>query len=597
MREKTTITSLLLTAVLGLATPAHAATGDAYIAYNLGLAARAKGNIEAAYKLFKKSCLAQDGIAEACLIWSELAEGRGNEKDIKRALGSAVMLAPEDIRGRYALAMKLLKKEDWPWAIEHLSAALPHAKDSADRALLHYYLGYALFKNNALEEAGEHLAQTRPLLPPELTQRCNYFRAIIAKSAGESEQAVMLMKDAIVGADPAWSESARAELSSWSAFPARLGWFGQLSGSFGLNTRPLSVFVEDIIEANAALQSVFRADLLHNRGNETHAFEGLIIFYREQNWLELGDSPDGEEATDRFVTEDFNTTVFIAEGAYRGRTWISGLEHRLKIGVESSIQYMDNPPHKNEFTGDFERLDGSPTMVTRSLGGKIWWTMAPSKNALFDVRLKAEVRPNYIDRTMSSARFRLRLNHTRYALDRALQLKLLVGTRYDRTYHDSQIFKYDRLLPEAELNLRYKTPIERLTAVLGGQLKYNYYFNAKGNVDNSFRPPWNGELLAQQIDPATGQPLYTDAMLTALEAEYYDYARQDWEWELSGQAQLALWSRAVLSLIYRYHHRISNIDDAPSPLYENEDGQLARLQSPEYGYIRHQLMLELRQQF
>ena len=96
----------------GVSGSLHAGPGDALVNYNLGLAAQRDGDAETAYRLFKSACMASDGVADACIAWAELAEEQGNDKDVKRALGSAVMLAPEDIRGRFALASKLLKKQD-----------------------------------------------------------------------------------------------------------------------------------------------------------------------------------------------------------------------------------------------------------------------------------------------------------------------------------------------------------------------------------------------------------------------------------------------------------------------------------------------------
>jgi hypothetical protein len=230
-------------------------------------------------------------------------------------------------------------------------------------------------------------------------------------------------------------------------------------------------------------------------------------------------------------------------------------------------------------------------MIGRSVGLKLWWSVAASPNAIFGARFNAELRPNYIDENMSTARIRLRLLHIRHLLDRTLQLRFLLGSRYDRAYADPDIIKYDRLLPEAEVQARWRTGIPGLTAVVDGQLKYNGYINARGNSDNSFRPDWNDQALQDPTDPGNA------AKLKSWEAEYYDYTRQDWEWEASAEAQYALWQGAILALLFKYHHRRSNMDEAPVPVYFDEDGQKILLKGPEYGYARYQLMLELRQRF
>ncbi len=95
----TTSVILLMTAMIALVGEAQAdGTGDTLIEYNLGLAEQARGNTHVAYKLFKKACMAPDGLADACLSWGLMARDSENSKDMKRAFGSAVMLAPGDIR-------------------------------------------------------------------------------------------------------------------------------------------------------------------------------------------------------------------------------------------------------------------------------------------------------------------------------------------------------------------------------------------------------------------------------------------------------------------------------------------------------------------
>ena len=76
-KEKAVAYWLLLASVLMASSPAIAGQGDAVIQYNLALAAE-----EESYMLMKKACMASDGVADACLAWAELAEQRGNDKDV-----------------------------------------------------------------------------------------------------------------------------------------------------------------------------------------------------------------------------------------------------------------------------------------------------------------------------------------------------------------------------------------------------------------------------------------------------------------------------------------------------------------------------------
>ena len=178
------IRAALLTTLLGLAVTveAPAGPGDAVVAYNLALAARERGDLDEAYRLFRDACMASDAPAEACLAWGEMAVERDDEKDVKRALGSAVMLDPESVAARYALGIYLLGKGDFTWAVEHLEQAIPHASDDAARSTLRYYLGYALYKEGELEAAAKQLSLARLHLPPELAPRCDYYRGLIAEA-------------------------------------------------------------------------------------------------------------------------------------------------------------------------------------------------------------------------------------------------------------------------------------------------------------------------------------------------------------------------------------------------------------------------------
>jgi tetratricopeptide (TPR) repeat protein len=579
------LTALTWSALPG---PVAAGPGDAFVKHNLALAARARGDVDEAYGLFKEACMAADALAEACLAWGELAIEREDEKDVKRALSSAVMLDPENLGARFALAVYLLGKKDYTWAIEHLEQAVPLAADAADRAILRYYLGYALFKEGELEAAAKQLSLSRLHLPPDLQQRCDYYRGLIAEARDKRFKAASLLLEASEGPDEEWADAAQSRLESGSSFPRRPGFGGQVSASLGVNTHPASAFLDDpeAEDTLPVLQSVIRGDAVYSAGNYSHGFQAMLTAYREQNWTELGkkdeegDPPSANASTgDDFSPQDFSVTLFLAQVGYLLRGWLDGREHELLIGVDGETQFLDHLPERTA-DGTYERSADPFGLNAFAVGGKVWWAVAASPDAEYGLRLKVEGRPNYIDANRSTVRTRLRFVHTRHFLERALRLKLLVGGRYDIAYHDPEVVKYDRLLPELEANLRWRTPVEWLSAVFYGKLKYNWYLNSRENADNSFRPPY---IPAAGIDEDEAE---------RQEAEYYDLTRHDLEWELGAEVLFSVWRLGTVALTYRYHQRASNMDDAPTPIYEGE-----RLPAPTYGYDQHVVMLELRQGF
>ncbi|MCP4678136.1 MAG: hypothetical protein GY854_22000 [Deltaproteobacteria bacterium] len=592
MKNRGIIIAILLgTCVTTAARSASAGPGDAVIQYNLGLAVQAKGDLDRAYKFFKKACMAADGLAEACLAWGELAQARENSKDVKRALGSAVMFAPDDVRARYAIAMHLLKKQDWTWAIEHLTAAVPNAETDKNRSVLRYYLGYALYKNEDYDKAGKQLSLARAHLPPCLKQRCDFYRALIAAKQEKKYKSFALMKDAATGPNPAWSKAANGYLSANSAFSRRDGFGGRVSASFGLNTRATSAVLDTpgSAETRPVLQSVFRGDVVYTKGNYGHGFKGMVTAYREQNWVEVGEekvvSQDDEEAVEDsgFTPQDFNMTAFLAQAAYLRRFWLGGIEHELLVSTDGEVVLLDFvPTNVSNTPNEPEYVPGTKAFQPFgwALGGKAWWTLALSDDVKYGIRLKAEGRPQNIDKNRSTARIRLRLTHERHFLDRVLRLQLLLGGRYDRSYHDDTIVKYDRLLPELEAKLRWRTPVPRLTWLVGAKAKYNWYMNSRGDEDNSFRP-----VFVEPIGESENE-------IAAKETEYYDVTRQDFEWELNTEIQVALWWKATLALTYKHFQRISNMDDAPTPIVDD-----IRLPQVEFGYVQDIVMLDLRQGF
>jgi tetratricopeptide (TPR) repeat protein len=576
-------TACLALALTLIGAQSFAASGDALIDYNLGLAARESGDSEAAYKRFKKACLAEEGLAEACLAWAELAAEKENPKDIKRALGSAVMLDPANITARYELAMMLIAKQDWVWAAEHLAEAVTHTENDQDRALLRYYLGYVKFKDGALDEAAKQLALAHRDLPADLAQKASYYRALIARDQDKHKKATSMFERAAEGPDEEIAAAAKAQLTAGTAFP-RPEWFaGQVSASFGLSTHPSAAFLDDpgaVGETNPALQSVFRGDVVFSTPAYAHGFYGMFTAYREQNWTEIGDG--GEQASE-FDVGDMNITLFILQLAYVHRTRSSGLEHEIRVGVDYETQFFDHMPVKQD-DGTYVPEEDPFGLNTFAAAEKLWWSMAPSRDSIWSIRFKIEERANYLDRNQSAVRLRLRLHNTSYFLGRTLQLKTMAGGRYYRTYHDPKVIKYDRLIPEGSLDLRWTSPWPRLAVLVGGMLRYNWYLNSKLNEENSFRPAY--------LD----NPQFSQEQNEQFEADYYDLTRHDFEWELTAELQFKVWPRGVIALRYLHHQRLSNLDDAPVPV-ANLTGVYERVPHSEFGYTQDLVLLEVKQGF
>jgi tetratricopeptide (TPR) repeat protein len=558
---------------------AQAASGDAQIEYHLGLAAREQGDLEAAYKRFKNACMADEGLADACLAWAELAAEQENQKDVKRALGSAVMLDPKNVRARFELAMMLIAKEDWVWAGEHLAEGVTAAENDRDRALMRYYLGYVKFKEGALDEASRQLALAIRDLPEDLAQKAVYYRALISREQGKHSKATSLFGRASEGPDQTVADAAREQLAANTAFP-RPRWFAaQVSASFGLNTHPSAAFLDDPgADSDPALQSVFRGDAIFSTPGYDHGFHAMFTAYREQNWTELGDSGESE-----FDVHDMNITLFIQQLAYVGRVRGASLEHEIRLGVDGETQFLDHMPVK-QTDGTYVPQKDPFGLNTFALAQKLWWSMAPSRDSIWSLRLKVEERPNYIDRDQSAVRLRFRTHNTSYFFDRALQLKAMVGGRYYRTFHDPAVIKYDRLVPEGSIDLRWTTPWPRLSVLAGGAVKYNWYLNSRLNEENSFRPTYvdNPQFTAEQNDQ--------------FEADYYDLTRHDFEWEVSAEVQVATWPRGVIALRYLHHQRLSNLDEAPVPV-ANLTGEFERVPHTEFGYTQDLVLLEVKQGF
>lgn len=598
-------------AVAAAASPraAIAESVDAEIDYGAGLAARAEGREKDAVAAFKRACLAERGRARACLEWADLVAERpeaypDREKELKRALSSAVILDPESVEARYGLALLLLGKQDWTWAIEHLEAGLAVARDAQEKALLRYYLGYAQLKSGALDEADRQLARAARDLPADAAQRCAFFRGVIAERQKKTDKAAAMFRAAEAGPDPEISKAVTDRRAAATAFPRANGWRGQLLGSIGMNTHPTAAVFDDPGQAGApVLQSVFRGDLSVAGGNYTHGFLGAATLYREQSWTEIGPSPsnasDEELYFDNRVSPpDVNLTHFQTQLSYLWRGFGKRLEHELRFGLDVEVQFLD---HEIEFrepdsegaaadpclAGSYVKSADAFELFAYSIGGRAWWSFARSKDAAWSLQLKYDARPNELEPERSANRFRLRAQHQRWFLDRALQLKTYAGLRYDRTYRDPDVVKYDQLLSEASFELKWSTPLPHLSVLVGGRLLYHWYLNSIGNQENSFRPAFmtNPEFSAEEN--------------AAFKSEYYDLARRDFEWELSAELQFDLWKRAVLAVRYLHHERSSNIDAAPRPMVEIEGCGAAyqRVPGQAFGYEQDLAMLELRQAF
>jgi len=575
------VTRAALAAVLLLAGGgARAADPDALIAFELGRAALARGDEPEAYDRFRDACLVENGSAEACLEWAELAAARDEDGDRRRALASAVMFAPDCPRARLAMAAMLLEREDWTWAVEHLEAGVAAAEDEADRALLSYYLGYALFKNGDFEGAARRFSLAGRALPADLRQRALYYRGLAAHARGESELAQAMLEEAGEGPDEELAASAEARLVSWSAFPRPAGFGAQVSASFGVNTFPAVAFLDEPgMETAPALNSVFRGDLVLGAGGYTHGYQGLLTAYRDQAWVELGD----EAGERRFSAKDMNITLFMLQSAYVFRARAFGIEHELRLGLDGDLQFLDRPPARTA-GGEWMPADDSFGLFSFAVAEQLWWSMATGDGTVWSLRLRVEQRPNLIDEHRSTVRTRLRVHLSRWVVERTLLARAMVGGRYDRSYKDPRVVKYDRLLPEARLDLRWNTPWPRLAVLAGGDVRYNWYLNSRGNAANSFRPPY------------LENPMFSEEENAAFAGEYYDLTRHDFEWSTQVDLQLAAWTRATVALRYSHQSRRSNLDRAPVPMIEEEDGW-RRVTRTTYGYDQDIFLIELTQRF
>jgi len=579
----------LTAAVLLLGGAARAEEGkpEPFVAVELGRAAAAGGDEERAYGLFKSACLAGDGIAEACLLWAELAERRDESRDRKRALASAVMLAPEDLRARFELARLLLERADYLWAIEHLEAAVGIAQDVNNLALLRYYLAYARFKQATLNrpelgesdseqaELNDHLseladidelfAQAAAGLPPTMAQRARFYRALIAEELVDVSGAGELFEEVAAGPENAWSAAAASRLRGASIFPDRPTVAIQISGSlFGLNTYPTSAFLDDAdIDSPPVVQTVHRIDASFSAGGYEHGFYGLLTGYREQSWLELGGDEDDGTTDAEFELGDFNVTAVFAQAGYLHHERGERLEHEVRLGVDGEAQMLDNPPVENEALG-WVPGDGFG-LFGWAVGPKLWWVFGRERAAKTALRFRFDYRPNALETNRSVMRFRVRAVHGRDLAGPDLMLRAMIGGRYDLSYADPAIVKYDRLVPEGELELRWRTPWRRLQIRFAGMLRYNWYLNSKTNADNSFLPTY------ESVD------------FEISEDEYYGLTRRDFEWEVRAELRLSLWTGSHLALNYKHHQRLSSIDHY--------------LDDEKYDYHQDLFTVDLRQSF
>jgi hypothetical protein len=586
-------------------------SADAEIDYDLGLANLGEGAEAGARAAFQRACLADAGVAAACLEWARLVEklpasDPERDRDLKRALGSAVVLAPDDLAARYALALMLLEKQDWTWAIEHLEAALATSPPPADEALLRYYLGYALLESGATEDAAKQLAAAQDRLPAREAQRCRYYRAVAAERREEGAGAEALFRAAETGPDAEVAGAVRGRREAHTAFPRADGFHGQLSASLGMNTHPTAAVFDDPGAAGSpVLESVLRGDLMFGAGSYTHGFLAAATVYRDQSWTEIGPRADGAKTDGFYVLNrsepaDSNLTHFQAQLSYARRGFGARFEHEVRLGLDVAVQFLDREVSYGDLTGGeadnadpcevgvYEASADAFKLYAYSIGERAWWSFAKARASAWSLQLKHEVRPNEFDEERSANRFRLRAQNTRSFLGGALQLKAYAGGYYDRTYGDPDVVKFDKLVGEASAELKWNTPLPYLGALVGGKLSYHWYLNSKGSEDNSFRPGYvpNGDL--------------TSAENEAFASEYYDLERRDFEWELSAELQLDLWKGALLAVRYVHHARLSNIDDAPRPVVESGgcgDAAYLRLPLQKRGYEQDIAALELRQTF
>jgi len=552
----------------------EARTDDGSMNYNLGLQKKEMGDNTAAYNLFKKACLESDSFAEPCIEWGELAKQNNNSKDVMRAFSSAVMLNPQNVYARYTLAIILLEKQDYVWAIEHLSFAVKNSKNNKNKSILHYYLGYAYYKNQNFSNSKKELSKAIVGLENELKQRCNFYLGKIALAKNQREQFVSFMKMTQKGPVNEWSEAAKRHLQANSAFPFDPGVIGQLSASTGFNSHPSSAFIDESPNFETwVFQSIFRGDIIGQIGTKKHHLKSALTIYREQNWLDL----NKQNSSSNISSKDLNLTLFLGQLGYLHYMWKNKLEHKFKIGLEGETQFLDHAPKKNS-NGEYSAADDPFGLSSWAISLPLWWSFSAQKNSIYGVRLKVELRPNYIDENRSSSRYRLRIVNTRYWLNRRLQLKALVGIRYDLTYFDKSVVKYDRILPEADINLRWRLKIPRTTWLVGAKLKFNWYLNSKYNQENSFKLPWQDTNLDSN---------------EAEEARYYDETRNDFEWEISTALNVDLWKNGIFAFVYRHHMRLSNIDNVSIPNHF----VLIGTDTTDFGYTQDVLMLELKHRF
>jgi len=419
-------------------------------------------------------------------------------------------------------------------------------------------------------------------------QKCRYYRGLLAIKIKKPGKAFELFEAAASGPDQEVKSAALAQIKHQTAFPRIEGIGGQLIASLGLNTHPAASFLESS-DSKPVLQSVFRGDLMVGTRSYEHGVFGALTVYRDQNWAELG-SDDGDAqkkqgTTNNMIPGNMDLTLFILQGAYIWRGFKGGVEQEIRLGLDGEMQFLDRLPKlddTNHYNASKERFE----LYTWAEAQKLWWSWSAKQNSTWSARFKIEHRPNYIDKDRSTNRFRLRLLNTRRFLDKTLQVKFLLGGRYDRAYKDLSVIKYDRLLPEFSIDAKWKTPVSRLTLLCGAKVKYNWYLNSKFNKDNSFRPGYQKN------------PQYNNSDNELIEAYYYnDLSRHDFEWEITTEAQLRMWSRASLGLRYYHHQRISNMDFAPRPMaYDSEEGW-HRIWAADYGYKQDIVVLELRQGF
>jgi len=374
--------------------------------------------------------------------------------------------------------------------------------------------------------------------------------------------------------------------------------------SIGMNTHPTAAVFDDPGQAGApVLQSVFRGDLSAAGGSYKHGFLGAATLYREQSWTEIGPSPNAASDDQLYIANDVspsdtNLTHLQAQLSYMWRGFGARLEHEIRLGLDGELQFLDhsvsfrNPAAEESevdpcLVGSYEESEDAFELYSGAVGERLWWSFAKTRSSTWSLQLKHEWRPNRMEPDRSANRFRARAQHQRWFLDRALQLKAYAGLRYDRTYKDPDVVKYDKLLSEASFELKWSTPLPHLAALVGGKLLYHWYMNSVRNEENSFRP--------QFID----NPEFTPEENAEFERDYYDLARRDFEWELSAELQFDLWKRAVLAVRYVHHQRSSNIDAAPKPMIETEGcgAPYQRIPAQSFGYTQDIAALELRQSF